>query len=153
MHIVKSPQPLPEHIDLFIAGGISGCPDWQTETSDLLHEVSGVAVNPRREGDFAKDGTTAAEQIAWEHTALSCAKAVLFWFPYQTLCPITLLELGAAMHRPWQRLFVAVHPEYQRRFDVIQQLKIQRPEIVVFPSILEVVEKYSLISRKEENVS
>lgn len=144
MLVVRSPQILPEKIDLFLAGGISGCPDWQSQAVQLLDSTTGVVVNPRRVGDLAPDGDMATEQIAWEHDALSRAAVVLFWFPYQTLCPITLLELGAAMHRPWQQLFVAAHPQYQRRFDVIEQLRLQRPEVGVSSSLETVIKEYQL---------
>lgn len=144
MRIIQSPERLPEdRIDLFLAGGISGCPNWQTEAATLLQGAPGIAVNPRRIGDLAWDGAEAREQIAWEHAALQRAHAVLFWFPCETLCPITLLELGAAMYRtPSPALFVGTHPDYQRRFDVVQQLNLQRKEVAVRSSLHDVVQDY-----------
>lgn len=142
MRIIKAPNLIEGPVHLFLAGGISNCPDWQSDVSYAL-ENSGlpdVAVNPRRTGDLAKTGSEAAYQIAWEHDALSRSEAALFWFPKETLCPITLLELGAAMMRPEQTLYVGVHPEYQRRFDVIQQLRLQRPEVLVRDSIKELLD-------------
>lgn len=130
MEVVVSPSPLPAHIDLFVAGGISNCPDWQNSILNLLRFTRGTAVNPRRPGDLAKTGEEAAKQISWEHSALSRAKSVLFWFPQESLGPISLLELGAAMMRPEQVLFVGTHPNYARRFDVVQQLSLQRPDVV-----------------------
>lgn len=144
MLLVRSPEPLPREINLFLAGGISGCPDWQKRAVRLLEPTEGIVVNPRRVGDLAPDGDTAADQIAWEHDALSRAHAVLFWFPCQTLCPITLLELGAAMQRPWQRLFVGTHSRYYRRFDVIEQLRLQRPEVQVRSALTQVISDYNL---------
>lgn len=129
MPTIVAPAPLPEVVDLFIAGGISGCPDWQSEVVAELDELDIVSVNPRRADDFAKDGNKAIEQITWEHFALNRSRAVLFWFPEETLCPIALLELGSAMMRPEQYLFVGVHPNYARSLDVAHQLKLQRPEV------------------------
>lgn len=67
---------------LFLAGGITGCYDWQSQAVDLI-KVSGVDVtvlNPRRE-NFPIDNPSAAyEQILWEHDALRIADVILFWF-------------------------------------------------------------------------
>jgi hypothetical protein len=58
------------------------------------------------------------------------ADAISFWFPCETLCPITLYELGA-----WSRqdkpIFVGTHPDYKRRLDVQIQTELARPEIQV----------------------
>lgn len=58
------------------------------------------------------------------------ADAILFWFPCETLCPITLYELGAwsMSDKP---LFVGVHPAYQRRQDVEIQTRLARPDVAV----------------------
>ena len=76
------------------------------------------------------DPSAARTQIEWEYRHLQKAEAALFWFPSETLCPITLFELGA-----WSRsdklLFVGTHSNYQRRLDVVIQLSLARPEVVV----------------------
>ena len=95
--LYKSPDPLPfafQRQSVFIAGGISNCPDWQNEMSAMLDTSLYDVVNPRRAGGFDRTGVTAEEQITWEHRALSLIDACIFWFPCETLCPITLLELG-----------------------------------------------------------
>ena len=115
---------------VFLAGGISGCGDWQSEMTALLSSTTLTLLNPRRP-DFPMDDPKAAHaQIDWEFRHLRNADAALFWFPRETLCPITLFELGA-----WSRsdkpLFVGTHSQYQRRLDVIIQLSLARPEVVV----------------------
>lgn len=54
------------------------------------------------------------------------ARAVSFWFPCQTLCPITLYELGAWISSD-KPVFVGLHPEYGRRIDVEIQTSLARP--------------------------
>jgi len=123
----------PDETSLFLAGGISHCADWQTQLVALLADTPLTLINPRRR-DFPMDDPTAAEtQIAWEHRHLRRATAVLFWFPSETLCPITLYELGAAsmMGKP---LFVGTHPEYARRQDVRIQTKLVRADVAVVDS-------------------
>ncbi len=49
----------------------------------------------------------------WEHDHLRRAKAIMFWFPSETLCPITLYELGAwtiLARQTGTKLFVGADP-------------------------------------------
>jgi hypothetical protein len=123
---------------LFLAGGISGCPDWQADVVRLLAGSDLVLLNPRR-GRFPLDDPRAAEaQIVWEHAHLRRADAILFWFPAEALCPIALYELGAWNPRP-KRLFVGCHPGYARRQDVVIQTRLERPGLRVADSLAELV--------------
>lgn len=136
MKILQSPQ---EQTIVFLAGGITNCDDWQ---SGVIRELSVLddnllLVNPRKADFDMSDPAESIRQIAWEFDYLHKAHAVLFWFPPETLCPITLYELGfhAAKGTP---LFVGTHQDYKRRLDVEQQLKHARPDIAVRSSIKQV---------------
>lgn len=133
---------------VFMAGGITDCPDWQREMRDHLINTDIVLYNPRR-ANFPIDDPDAAEaQIAWEHKHLHEADAVMFWFPCETMCPIVLFELGAWSHHQTvasehnriykyrhKPIFVGAHPEYERRQDVVIQMKLQCPDVVVVESL------------------
>jgi hypothetical protein len=119
---------------LFLAGGISGCPNWQDDMISLLDGVDVVLFNPRREDFDTSDASATVKQIKWEHEYLEAANMILFWFPCETMCPITLYELGK-WTRSDKKIFVGVHPEYQRRIDVIEQTSLERPDVVVVDSI------------------
>lgn len=121
---------------LFMAGGISGCPDWQTEFIERLKDNDGLLFNPRRANFDINDPSAAEIQIQWEHYHLRRARAVSFWFPHETLCPIVLFELGAwsMTDKP---IFVGCHPLYKRRYDVVMQLKLSRPKVRVVQSLVE----------------
>jgi len=127
--VVNAPHPF-AFGDIFLAGGISNCPDWQKEAVQLLDGSDIIAVNPRRSVDMLKDDDAAAKQIAWEYDALRKCEVTLFWFPEETLCPITLFELGAALERT-DKVAVGCHPNYARKFDVIHQVLLRRPEMHV----------------------
>ncbi len=121
----------PDATTIFLAGGISGCPDWQTSAVAMLDDLddSFVVVNPRRGSFDVGDESMSVVQVAWEHAWLHRVKAILFWFPCETLCPISLFELGAALERNWnshdrQLLFVGTHPNYVKRFDVVKQIEL-----------------------------
>lgn len=128
---------------IFLAGGITDCPNWQSEIVEQL-ESSGltalVLFNPRREHFPIGDPSAAREQITWEYDYLRKADAILFWFPCETICPIVLYELGAwsMSNKP---IFVGIHPDYQRRQDVEIQTGLARPEIEIVYSLGELVDQ------------
>lgn len=119
---------------LFLAGGITGCPDWQQKLVAFLVETPLVLLNPRRAAFPIGDPDAAGKQIAWEHTHLRKADALAFWFPYETLCPIVLYELGA-WSMTQKPLFVGVHPDYQRKQDVYIQTALVRPDVQVVSTL------------------
>lgn len=115
---------------VFLAGGITGCPDWQQEMRSLLQDTSLILLNPRREHFPIGDPNAAQEQIAWEHRQLRIADAILFWFPRETLCPIVLYEMGAwSMTK--KPIYIGIHPEYRRRRDVEIQTQLVRPDVKI----------------------
>ena len=119
---------------VFLAGGITGCPDWQQEIVELLKDTNLTLLNPRRTHFPIGNPNAAQEQIEWEHDHLKMGDAILFWFPCETICPIVLYELGAwsMTDKP---IFVGVHPDYSRRQDVEIQTGLVRPEITVVYSL------------------
>ena len=116
-------------ISLFLAGGITDCPDWQAEMVESLKDLEINLYNPRRT-NWVYGVDSLEEQVKWEHEALREADAILFWFPSETLCPITLFELGA-MTMTNKIIFVGVSPEYKRVRDIEVQLKLVRPDIPI----------------------
>jgi hypothetical protein len=119
---------------LFLAGGVTGCPDWQSEVVSSLSDLPLVLLNPRRKDFPILDPTASEGQISWEHRHLRGATAILFWFPEESICPITLYELGA-WSMTSKPLFVGVHPSYPRRADVEIQTRLVRPDIHVAHSL------------------
>lgn len=115
---------------VFLAGGITDCPDWQQELVQLLRDTDLVLLNPRRANFPMADPTAANQQIDWEHKHLRLADAISFWFCAEAMQPITLYELGAwsMTDKP---LFVGVHPDYSRRQDVEIQTKLARPDVEI----------------------
>lgn len=125
---------------IFLAGGITGCPDWQSELATLLEKENLTLLNPRRK-NFPVDDLNACEaQIKWEYNHLKKATGVSFWFPKETLCPITLYELGkqSASNKP---LFIGINPEYKRKMDVETQTSLIRPEIKMVYSLFDLAEQ------------
>jgi hypothetical protein len=132
---------------LFLAGGISDCPDWQTEAAAMLRDTPGLTVlDPRRAVFDLTDPAAATEQITWEHTHLRRADVVLFWFAAGgSVQPITLYELGVHVTRGVP-LAVGADPGYPRRLDVRVQLGLARPGLIVHDTLTETVAAARLLS-------
>lgn len=120
---------------VFLAGGISQCPDWQTQAIDLLgtapalQDAAYTVLNPRRPFPF-DDPTDVDEQIEWEWRRLRGADIHAFWFPASSSPqPIALFELGSWLRAT--RLVVGVEPGYTRAADVDRQVSFTRPHLVV----------------------
>lgn len=139
---------------IFLAGGITACPDWQAEVVAALPGLaSNVAVfNPRRASFDVANPFGAAEQVAWEFRHLRRAWVTLFWFPAcdpaVTVQPIALYELGAAAESN-RLIAVGVDDGYPRAADVRMQLGLIRPNQLVHGSLSETVEEaVELVGRR-----
>lgn len=142
MDVIEAPHKGSGDIAVFMAGGITGCPDWQTELIRHMKNDEGLLYNPRRKNFNIEEKNIAREQIEWEHMMLNRADAVLFWFPCETICPIVLYELGAwSMTK--KPIFVGAHQNYVRRQDVIIQTELARPEVDVVDTIDELAVQLS----------
>ncbi len=122
-------------LSVFLAGGISGCGNWQHNLAMKLRDTNLVVINPRRAQFDTANAELAEAQITWEYNHLRLADIVSFWFTRDTVQPITLFELGSQLSRTNQRLVVGCDPLYERVFDVKTQLKLRRPEIVVVDNL------------------
>lgn len=125
---------------IFLAGGITNCPDWQKPVADILHERTNLWIfNPRRLAwNMENSDEESTKQIIWEDQHLQMANTILFWFPCETLCPITLLELGKFLVSD-KKLVVGTHPDYQRRLDVVVQSRLVRPDMRVWSNLDDMV--------------
>lgn len=137
MNYIEAPEPLPakmEQKSLFVAGGISGTQNWQDYFIDKLKDLDMFVINPRRKDFDLGKSEIGLQQIKWEYNALLKADAISFWFPPETLCPITLFELGTLMKGD-TKIFVGYHPGYERAFDVEIQVSLYRPDVQIVSSL------------------
>ena len=121
---------------LFIAGGITNCPEWQLELIDMLMPVVDLTIfNPRRKNFPINDPSAAEEQIVWEYNKLKESNLISFWFSAGSLNPITLYELGKHGNSSKKQIFVGCDKNYERKYDVVIQTHLARPEIEIVYSI------------------
>lgn len=107
----------------FLGGGISNCPNWQNIVMDQLKNdpYDYLLLNPRRD-DWPEDPVEIKKQIKWEHQGLIRSQVRSFWFPKDTLCPITLFELGLSLADDNVTTIVGCDPEYKRKMDLQIQI-------------------------------
>lgn len=127
---------------VFLAGGITGCENWQSKVVELMRREQLTILNPRRKNFPVDDPKAAPQQIYWEYLMMKQADTILFWFPKETLCPITLYELGT-----WTRtnkpIFIGVDPDYKRKIDVeIQTRLVKGNDFEIFDSMERLVREF-----------
>jgi hypothetical protein len=139
MKYIEAPQysveisKLPAHVNIFLAGSITGAQDWQKELAYAnLRDYPRIidlfnVFNPRRANYNALDPALELEQITWEHHCIhKKCEHILFWFAPETLAPITLFELGSALHtHDHSKIYIGIDPEYKRKNDVIIQTQLR----------------------------
>lgn len=143
---IVAPEPLTSRLSdgpvVFLAGGITDCPDWQATAIEALAHDHVVLLNPRRPTFDAADPAAADVQVRWEyghrwHEQLSF---MLFWFPASpSVQPIAMLELGEALARPELPIVVGAEPNYPRYQDLVRQCGAARPNLVVRNTLRDVV--------------
>jgi len=146
---IEAPNHLEKDVpypSLFIAGGITNCREWQTHLCRNLSDMPLVIYNPRKKNFPIDDPNAAYEQIRWEYDNLRKADFISFWFCRDTLCPITLYELGAQcmFDKP---VLVGMDPEYERRQDVEIQTSLVRPDIRIVYNLNDLAEQIKVIMR------
>ena len=119
---------------IFLAGGISGCPDWQKELIEKIKDLDVILYNPRRKNFPIKDPSATQEQVKWEFDSFRKSSMISFWFCKETMCPIVLYELGAWSMTPIP-IVIGIEPGYERKQDVEIQTKLVRPDIKVVNSL------------------
>ena len=120
-----------DNIHVFLAGGITGCPEWQGKLIEMLSDLPDdvVLFNPRRVDFPMGDPDAGLTQIKWEFDMLDECDIFSMWFCKETIQPICMYELGRCMAR-WEFgekpdcVTIGVDPDYERRLDVEVQTKL-----------------------------
>lgn len=136
LEIIEAPNTLKEDnnkIKLFLAGGITNCPNWQLDIINMLKDQTSyiqdniIVFNPRRENFPIHDLTAAKDQITWEYKRLKESDIIVFWFSRGSLNPIVLYEYGKYGTSQPTEIVVGIDDEYERKQDVEIQTKLARP--------------------------
>lgn len=74
MQYIEAPHPYSQHVlykSVYLAGGITNCPDWQQQMVHLLDDTDYTLLNPRRQCFPISDPNASREQITWEYHYMS----------------------------------------------------------------------------------
>ena len=158
MKIVTAPEECEVQtgdVKCFLAGGITDCPDWQSEViADFKRydmkfpgELDNLVLfNPRRENFPIYDSNTAQEQIEWEFKWLQQIDLFSMLFTAgESDQPICMYELGRNICRIMQRfqndfqerIVVSCDPDYRRAQDVKIQVGLAFSESGKTPLLIE----------------
>jgi hypothetical protein len=128
-----------DYDSIFLAGGVSNSFDWQAHIFDLLVDTGAVIINPRRSPYPEGDPMAAQAQTEWEYRYMQRADAIIYWFTNETLCPITLYELGiwSMTDKP---IAIGIEPGYARESEVRTHTALIRPDVVIVSELNELAE-------------
>jgi len=136
---------------IFLAGGISGCEDWQSYIISELKDIPDITIyNPRRKNFPINDTGEAEAQISWEFNHLRDADMIIFWFAKGSLNPIVLYELGMHGNSRDTAIMIVIDPEYLRKQDVMIQTQLARPEVPIFESMKDLIDALLEIFKYEQ---
>ena len=132
MKLYTAVETIPQNMDVsvFLAGGITNCPNWQKEVIEGLSDTDLIVFNPRRENFPIHDPNASDEQIRWEFDALESASIFSMYFAdADSDQPICMYELGRNLMKmqmrfpyDWQkRIVITADPKYRRYKDVVIQ--------------------------------
>lgn len=109
MRVITAPEKIDKNVNdvmCFLAGGITGCHNWQKEVIDYLRkkeekglDLSGlVLLNPRRDNFPIGNIEAAEEQIGWEFYAIYMSTIFSMYFcGGKSDQPICMYELGEVL--------------------------------------------------------
>lgn len=136
---------------LFLAGGITDCPDWQSTIINNLIDVPNLTIyNPRRTDFPIDDPKASEEQITWEYNHLRDADIIIYWFSRGSINPIVLYELGKWGTSTDKPIYIGIDKDYTRSIDVEVQTKLSNPHTSIVYSLDEISElvKEKLLTTK-----
>jgi len=123
-------------VTCFLAGGISGCKDWQSKVIEELEKYPNtdklVLFNPRRENFPIDDPSAAEKQITWEFNLLNdCDIFSMYFDGGESIQPICLYELGRHLALKKNGPIVSVEDGYKRTQDVLIQAKLANKDVIL----------------------
>ncbi len=143
-----------QSLKIFLAGGISNCPNWQADAISYFSKVSEfdfTVYNPRRDSFPIDDPKATEQQTVWEYNHLRESDIILYWFSKGSLNPIVLYELGMWGNSSDKMIFVGIDPGYERAQDVIIQTALARPELHIYNNLEDMISSitHTIISSHE----
>lgn len=132
MIVITAPHlyiPKYDDVTVFLAGGITGCRDWQNETIEHLRKFVGrddtqvVVYNPRQENFDVNNPAATIDQITWEYQYLNQVDIFSMYFVGgDQIQPICMYELGRYIIMFEDEQVISTEKDYIRKIDVVNQV-------------------------------
>lgn len=150
LKVITAPESL-AHLpspSVFLAGGITNCPEWQQEIIGKLGDIGfGCLLNPRRANFPIEDPNAAREQITWEFEALSQVDIFTMWYSNAPSDqPICFYELGRNLALRQVRdeleyVVIGVEKGFKRSQDVYIQTELVSKRLLVVDNFEDYVQQ------------
>lgn len=152
-----------DYYSIFLAGGITGCDNWQKVVQfELMRTFKNdplLILNPRRDNFPINNPNAAEEQITWEFNALDyCDMFTMYFAGGSSDQPICMYEYGRHLakfdehSRSLNSVVVTACKDYKRYNDVIIQTRLVDDRIVVNSTLDEhidaIVDRLNKVFRK-----
>jgi len=136
---------------IYLAGGISDIDDWQDQfishfkqlQSDTLMKAlylkNLTIINPRR-NHFNDKRSEIKKQIMWEHAHAKAADALVFYFPADSHCSISLFQYGKYL-TSGKKIFVGIEKDHLKSLDIFAHTRIEKPDQNINYSITDLIEE------------
>ena len=118
-------------IPIFLAGGITNCEDWQRTVINYFkenwkEEVGIVFFNPRRDNFDVTNPNASKEQIEWEFKYLNTEGVMfsMYFADSESPQPICFYEMGRALAKNVDPMFIGTNEDFFRKADVLIQSKL-----------------------------
>ena len=160
-----------KYVTVFLAGGITNCPDWQSETINELKkfevennkELNLIVYNPRRESFDIDTESERDKQIEWEFKYINSVDIFSMYFcNSESVQPICMYELGMRIGRLMERpaidshrgcrTVVSIEKGFKREYDIYKQLNLACWEIGInynatpYSHAMHIIMEYMLIA-------
>lgn len=133
MNLIKCPDEQVSYTgreSFFLCGSIIG-EEWRDQIVESLKNFDVDIYNPKR---LSWKEALEKDQVIWENSYLGRSNVIVFWFSEESVCPISLFELGVHLFSN-KVLYVGFSPKYQKLINLQTQLKLINPNMILYNSL------------------
>ena len=117
-------------VSLFLAGGSTKWRETVEHTLECNEDFHSVVILDPYDENYSTLPNT-----AWEAQMMKKADCIVFWFTKESVCPVSLFELGYALRDHTKDIIIGVEPGYPKEDELDAQLITLCPKLVPFSSL------------------
>jgi len=139
---------------LYLAGGMSNCPNWQKEFTQHFENLKDdcqtmmrcfwlnnlTIINPRRNNYDPTKKSEVKKQTMWEYSHIKSSDAMVFYFPEESICSSALLQYGKCLASN-KKIFLGIDESYTKLLDLYTITRLERPDQPINYSLKDLIEE------------